>query len=122
MEAEIIERKGQIKWNTASQSDNQLQLYAGTNVEPRYSKFSESVRHLAPSGLQCRLFCGGKGCKYESGTRWKDEDMAIKGLFSHWYVIILELLNSLIVQCFDQLNYSLYYCDVSMILCFNMPV
>lgn len=88
MEAEMIDRKGQIKWNTTNQSNkDQLQEYASTNVEPRYSKFSESVRHLAPSSLQCRLFCGGKGCKYESGTRWKDEDMVIKGLFSHWYEI-----------------------------------
>ena len=23
-------------------------------------------------------------CKYESGTAWKKEDMALRGIYSHW--------------------------------------
>ncbi|EDV25221.1 uncharacterized protein TRIADDRAFT_56940 [Trichoplax adhaerens] len=82
-EAKTVDRKGQIKWNTANVTKSN-QTEAFIDVGPKYSKFTESVRHLAPSGLQCKLFCGGKGCKYESGTRWNNDDMAINGLFSHW--------------------------------------
>lgn len=30
------------------------------------------------------MFCGGRRCKYESPNGWKDEDLAIEGVYSHW--------------------------------------
>ena len=30
------------------------------------------------------MFCGGRRCKYEQGSSWKKEDMAIDGIYSHW--------------------------------------
>ena len=44
----------------------------------------ESFRRNAPREMQCSMFCGGKRCKYEQGSTWKKEDMAIDGIYSHW--------------------------------------
>ena len=33
---------------------------------------------------RCSVFCGGRRCKYESGTAWKKADLAIDGVYSHW--------------------------------------
>ena len=30
------------------------------------------------------MFCGGRRCKYESSTSWKDEDVVLEGIYSHW--------------------------------------
>ena len=44
----------------------------------------ESFRRNAPKEMQCSMFCGGRRCKYEQGSSWKKEDMAIDGIYSHW--------------------------------------
>ena len=44
----------------------------------------ESFRRNAPREMQCSMFCGGKRCKYEQGSTWKKDDMAIDGIYSHW--------------------------------------
>ena len=44
----------------------------------------ESIRRNAPKEIQCSMFCGGRRCKYEQGSSWKKEDMAIDGIYSHW--------------------------------------
>ena len=49
-----------------------------------YSALSEKLRKSTPNEFQCSLFCGGKRCKYESGKKWRDEDKAMPGLYSHW--------------------------------------
>lgn len=53
---------------------------------PKYSKVSESLRCVTSGSVQCSMFCGGRQCKYEGQARWRDSDMAIKGLYSSWYV------------------------------------
>merc|ERR1712131_73156 len=53
-------------------------------VEPNYSLVGESLRHNTPNEMQCSMFCGGRRCKYESGAAWKREEMALKGIYSHW--------------------------------------
>lgn len=53
-------------------------------VTPAYSLISEKLRRVSAGSLQCSLFCGGHRCKYEVPNRWKDSDMALNGLFSHW--------------------------------------
>lgn len=53
-------------------------------VTPSYSYLSDRLRRLSSGSLQCSLFCGGRGCKYECGEKWKEEDKAVGGLFSHW--------------------------------------
>ncbi len=44
----------------------------------------ESLRHTVPGEMQCSMFCGGRRCKYESASHWKPDQMALKGIFSHW--------------------------------------
>ena len=44
----------------------------------------ESLRHNTPNEMQCSMFCGGRRCKYEGHSAWKQEDMALKGIYSHW--------------------------------------
>lgn len=49
-----------------------------------YNKLSERIRQTAPGDIQCSMFCGGRKCKYESSSHWTQEDMAVRGIFSHW--------------------------------------
>lgn len=46
----------------------------------------ETLRHVIPGHMQCSMACGGKACKYENPSRWSDEEQAVKGLYSSWYV------------------------------------
>lgn len=57
---------------------------APVQVTPAYSYLSDRLRRLSSGSLQCSLFCGGRGCKYESGEKWGEEDKAVGGVFSHW--------------------------------------
>jgi len=51
----------------------------------KYSRVSEFLRKATSGDGQCKLFCGGKKCKYENGeTHWTEDQMAIKGLYSTW--------------------------------------
>lgn len=54
--------------------------------EPKYSVFGERIRHVAPSAMQCAMFCGGKQCKYCNAAKFKKEpgQDAINGLYSAW--------------------------------------
>lgn len=69
---------GQVKWTRLD--SKQLEKDAG----PKYSRLSESIRHLTPGTVQCSMFCGGRQCKYENPSKMKDEEMAVKGLYSTW--------------------------------------
>ncbi len=53
-------------------------------VTPSYSYLSEKLRRISAGSLQCSLFCGGRGCKWEGAGKWVESDQAVKGLFSHW--------------------------------------
>ncbi|XP_071492096.1 protein tyrosine phosphatase domain-containing protein 1-like [Diadema antillarum] len=50
----------------------------------KYSALTDSLRVLTTGSMQCSMFCGGKGCKYDNPAKWSEDQMAIKGLFSHW--------------------------------------
>uniref|UniRef100_A0A3P9IA57 Protein tyrosine phosphatase domain-containing protein 1 n=1 Tax=Oryzias latipes TaxID=8090 RepID=A0A3P9IA57_ORYLA len=50
----------------------------------KYTKMGETLRHVIPGHMQCSMACGGKACKYENPSRWRDEEQAIKGLYSSW--------------------------------------
>lgn len=52
----------------------------------KYTKMGETLRHVIPGHMQCSMACGGKACKYENPSRWSDEEQAVKGLYSSWYV------------------------------------
>lgn len=52
----------------------------------KYTKMGETLRHVIPGHMQCSMTCGGKACKYENPSRWSEEEQAIKGLYSSWYV------------------------------------
>lgn len=55
-------------------------------AHPSYTKLSEGLRKKTPAGVICRAFCGGRKCRYDTYDRWSAEDMAVDGIFSHWYV------------------------------------
>ncbi|UXI19933.1 RNA polymerase II-associated protein 3-like [Sarcoptes scabiei] len=50
----------------------------------KYKKFTELIRRSTSTQLQCSMFCGGRKCKYESGSHWESKDKAIDPLYSHW--------------------------------------
>uniref|UniRef100_A0A3Q3ME24 Protein tyrosine phosphatase domain containing 1b n=1 Tax=Labrus bergylta TaxID=56723 RepID=A0A3Q3ME24_9LABR len=51
----------------------------------KYTLVGEAIRHVIPAGLQCSIGCGGQSCKYDNPSYWKDDQQAIKGLYSSWY-------------------------------------
>ncbi len=53
-------------------------------VAPSYSYLSDQLRRVSAGSFQCAIFCGGQNCKYEGASHWGENDMAIKGLYSHW--------------------------------------
>jgi hypothetical protein len=66
------------------QTDKVLEL---ARAEPTYSKLSDKLRRATSGAVSCRLFCGGKRCKYESTAEKMNElEQAIPGLYSTWYV------------------------------------
>ena len=54
------------------------------HVTPSYSYLSDQLRRVSAGSFQCAVFCGGQNCKYEGSSHWKENEMAIKGLYSHW--------------------------------------
>ncbi|KAG5281769.1 hypothetical protein AALO_G00048600 [Alosa alosa] len=50
----------------------------------KYTVVGETLRHVIPSHMQCSIGCGGKACKYEDASRWREDQQAIKGLYSSW--------------------------------------
>lgn len=55
----------------------------------KYTIVGEAVRYLIPSHLQCSIGCGGQSCKYDNPCYWRDDQQAIKGLYSSWYIRVL---------------------------------
>ena len=78
----MSDKKGEVKWTRAP-----IEVESQTVVDPKYSKVGERIRHITPSAFQCSMFCGGKQCKYENPGKWKNDEMAINGTYSSWYVI-----------------------------------
>lgn len=35
--------------------------------------------------MQCSMGCGGEDCKYDNPAYWREDQQAIKGLYSSWY-------------------------------------
>nr|XP_054750216.1 protein tyrosine phosphatase domain-containing protein 1-like [Lytechinus pictus] len=66
--------------------DSSTGAHIGSTQRPtaKYSKLTNSLRVLTTGSMQCSMFCGGKGCKYDNPSKWSEDQMAIKGLFSHW--------------------------------------
>ncbi|KAF6030252.1 PTPDC1 [Bugula neritina] len=54
------------------------------NPSGAYNKLSEALRQSFPHEATCSMFCGGKKCKYCCCDTWKDDEQAVKGLYSHW--------------------------------------
>ncbi|XP_012937402.1 protein tyrosine phosphatase domain-containing protein 1 [Aplysia californica] len=50
----------------------------------RYWAISEQARKMIPGESQCKMFCGGKACKYCTAELWTPEQQAVKGLYSEW--------------------------------------
>lgn len=51
-----------------------------------YNGLTHGVRRIVPAELACRMGCRGIRCKYDRSDCWEKYQMAIKGLYSHWYV------------------------------------
>jgi protein tyrosine phosphatase domain-containing protein 1 len=78
-------------------------------IDAKYSKVGESLRYNTPSEMQCSMFCGGRRCKYESAAQWKQEDMAINGLYSHW--ITDDLVSFSFVSVFNKKTFNRLHDD-----------
>ncbi|XP_028970633.2 protein tyrosine phosphatase domain-containing protein 1 isoform X1 [Esox lucius] len=63
---------------------NSMNTVSGGVPTARYTKMGETLRHVIPGHMQCSMACGGRGCKYENPARWRDEDQAVKGIYSSW--------------------------------------
>lgn len=71
--------------NPLSKPPENVELSAAV-VHPSYTKLSEGLRKKTPAGVICLAFCGGRKCRFDTNDRWSAEDMAIDGIFSHWFV------------------------------------
>ncbi|CAF0767368.1 unnamed protein product [Didymodactylos carnosus] len=49
-----------------------------------YPTLVQLVKKALPERTACRFGCKGNRCKYESSDFWRPEQMAIKGIYSHW--------------------------------------
>lgn len=56
----------------------------GVKPGAKYTKLTEHARSLISAEKQCSMFCGGKKCKYCRPDHWKDDQMGVKGIYSHW--------------------------------------
>jgi hypothetical protein len=73
---------------SASLDSNQSIKSVNLLPEPKspYSSITHKIREIIPEDLACKIGCGGATCKYCSSKGWTDDQMAIKDIFSHWYV------------------------------------
>ncbi|XP_029011206.1 protein tyrosine phosphatase domain-containing protein 1 [Betta splendens] len=55
-----------------------------TAPRAKYTMVGEAIRYVIPSHMQCSLGCGGQDCKYDNPSYWRDDQQAIKGLYSSW--------------------------------------
>lgn len=81
-------------------------------VNPAYSYLSDKLRRMSAGSMQCSLFCGGHGCKYECEEKWSEEDKAMKGLFSHWVtadILAMARPSTELVQKGDLINHFKRY-------------
>ena len=77
---------------SVSESDlsSHHQQQGGVAASPSFSRVSEKLRRLGAGNptahhLQCSVFCGGKGCKYENAAKLPAETgSAFPELYSHW--------------------------------------
>ncbi|XP_057673666.1 protein tyrosine phosphatase domain-containing protein 1 isoform X2 [Corythoichthys intestinalis] len=49
-----------------------------------YTIIGEAIRYVIPAHMQCSIGCGGQSCKYDNPNYWRDDQQAIKGLYSSW--------------------------------------
>ncbi|XP_077575226.1 protein tyrosine phosphatase domain-containing protein 1 [Stigmatopora nigra] len=50
----------------------------------KYTIIGEAIRYVIPGHMQCSIGCGGQSCKYDNPNYWRDDQQAIKGLYSSW--------------------------------------
>ncbi|XP_018593059.2 protein tyrosine phosphatase domain-containing protein 1 [Scleropages formosus] len=61
-----------------------MESVIGKVPRAKYTVVGETLRQVIPGHMQCSMGCGGRACKYEDPTRWRDDEQAIKGLYSSW--------------------------------------
>ncbi|CAD5220198.1 unnamed protein product [Bursaphelenchus okinawaensis] len=50
----------------------------------KYSSLRSGILRLTPDTMKCKLYCRGANCKYCGWNNWKEDQMAISGLYSSW--------------------------------------
>ncbi|KAK2851614.1 hypothetical protein Q5P01_007890 [Channa striata] len=50
----------------------------------KYTIVGEAIRSVIPGHMQCSIGCGGQDCKYDNPSCWREDQQAIKGLYSSW--------------------------------------
>ena len=61
----------------------------GVAASPSFSRVSEKLRRLGAGNptahqIQCSMFCGGKGCKYENAAKLPEMGSALPEIYCHW--------------------------------------
>lgn len=51
-----------------------------------YTVVGETLRFVIPTHMHCSIGCGGRDCKYEDASRWSEDQQAIRGIYSSWYL------------------------------------
>ncbi|KAL2093353.1 hypothetical protein ACEWY4_010665 [Coilia grayii] len=51
---------------------------------PSYSQTRERLVRAVPPRIICLLACGGRDCRYEGPSCWKQSQQVIRGIFSSW--------------------------------------
>ncbi|KAH9505481.1 Protein tyrosine phosphatase domain-containing protein 1 [Bulinus truncatus] len=52
--------------------------------QARYTAFGEQARKIIPGESQCKMFCGGKACKYCTSANWTPNQVVVNGVYSEW--------------------------------------
>ncbi|XP_024914940.1 protein tyrosine phosphatase domain-containing protein 1, partial [Cynoglossus semilaevis] len=75
-----------------------------TAPRANYTLVGEAIRFMIPSHMQCSVGCGGRSCKYDSPIYWRDDQQAIKGLYSSWVTDHLLASSRPSTQIIDRYN------------------
>lgn len=57
-----------------------------TMATAKYTVVGEMLRYVIPTHMHCSIGCGGRACKYEDASRWSEDQQAIRGIYSSWYL------------------------------------
>ncbi|RVE70660.1 hypothetical protein OJAV_G00067490 [Oryzias javanicus] len=73
----------------------------------KYTIVGEAIRYVIPGHMQCSMGCGGEDCKYDNPAYWREDQQAIKGLYSSWiteHLLAMSRPSTEIIEKYDIIN------------------